>query len=601
MAKGKRKKKNVSGNTVTVSNNTTIQHCGTPEPVSPLTNRACNTSLDDTNEWPALEKLKTVLQVFRAKYLPAPEPVQVDLDEPKQAQVLCEDHLPAPEQLEVDLTEPTQVQELVAIQPPETEIVQIDLREPKQVQVCSEDRLPEPELVQMDQSKPTEVDRPVVSEKQMRKTKRISKNWVVSFPGDEPEFNISFGEVDRSLFKLSSQKTEKDQADTIIATQTLEPEQEENQMPENLETVEAFTAIETQTPEPEQEKNQMPENLETVDKELLSKSVTSEQKDTNPLTPESSEILPSATQIPDPEEEPQIEKNTTLERTDDEVPPKTLQVTSEPTEHTESNPLTVNDSNFPQLTRETSESRRNVSWQPKKRGNWKARNSDNQTPTEDERKAQSSPRESKVPQESSHQNLIEVSGPSMPPNLENIAPKNDGCLSLEIPIQQQEINICTGQEESNKAENKNNEILREPSVRPKCWRGNRYRYNNEFRQNNFSREYRRDSQVPEFHQSRYQRPSSFQTVAPREEQEEEPIITNRRNRYQTIIIPDCSNNGGRGRGAHNSKKKNCNRRSKQTLRLQRLLIQPQWNNESESEEDDSDEDILMSQLNPIST
>ncbi|KAK7910088.1 hypothetical protein WMY93_014772 [Mugilogobius chulae] len=219
----------------------------------------------------------------------------------------------------------------------------------------------------------------------------------------------------------------------------------------------------------------------------------------------------------------------------------------------------------------------------------------------------------------------------MPPNLENIAPKNDGCLSLEIPIQQQEINICTGQEESNKAENKNNEILREPSVRPKCWRGNRYRYNNEFRQNNFSREYRRDSQVPEFHQSRYQRPSSFQTVAPREEQEEEPIIPNRRNRYPynnefrqnnfsreyrgDSQVPEFGQSRYQRPSSFQTvptmeeedeepitpKRKNCNRRSKQTLRLQRLLIQPQWNDESESTEDDSDEDILMSQLNPIST
>ncbi|KAK7910111.1 hypothetical protein WMY93_014795 [Mugilogobius chulae] len=263
MAKGKRKKKTFSGTTVTVSNDTTIQHCGTPEPVSPLTNRACTTGLDDTNEWPALEKLKTVLQVFRAKYLPAPEPVQADLDEPKQVQVLRVDHSRPPELVQIDVTEPIQVQVCPEDRLPAPELVQIDLREPKQVQVCPEDHLPEPELVQMDQSEPVEVDRPVVLKKQMRKTKRISD---FSSPGEEPEFTFSFGEVDRSLFRLSPQTTEDDEADTTIATETLEPEQEENQKPENPETDETFTTIETQTPEPEREdENQKPENLEIVE------------------------------------------------------------------------------------------------------------------------------------------------------------------------------------------------------------------------------------------------------------------------------------------------------------------------------------------------
>ncbi|KAK7940476.1 hypothetical protein WMY93_003802 [Mugilogobius chulae] len=268
--------------------------------------------------------------------------------------------------------------------------------------------------------------------------------------------------------------------------------------------------------------------------------------------------------------------------------------------------------------------------------------------------AQSTPREPKVP----HHNLIEVSGPSVPANSDNIAQKLDECVSLEIPIEQQEINICTGQEEKpNKAEN-NTEHPREPSVRPKNWGRNRYRYNNEFRENNFTSEYRRGSQVLEVGQSRYQERSSFQSVAPREEQEEEFIIPNRRSRYQpssfqTVapreeqeeepIIPNrrnryCYNNEFRqnnfsrynSRGSQvpevdqsryqerssvqtvtsmeeqeeeliTPKRKNRNRRSKQTLRLQRLLIQPQWNDESESTEDDSDEDILMSQLNPIPT
>ncbi|KAK7899163.1 hypothetical protein WMY93_020016 [Mugilogobius chulae] len=644
----------------------------------------------------SFERARTLLQVFRAKYFPAPEPVQVDLDEPKQAQVLCVDHPPAPEQLQVDLSEPeqvqelrvhhpptpevvqidlcesTQVQELVAVQPPEPEIVQVDLKEPMQVQVLPKDHLPEPELVQidlrepkqvevcpepelaqMDQSEPTEVDRPVVSKKQMRKTKRISKSCVISFPGEKPEFTVSFGEVDRSLFKLSSQKSEEDEADKTIETQTPEPEQdEENQKPEYPEIVEAYTTIAMQTPEPEQEEeNQKPENPEiveayttiamqtpepeqeeenqkpeTFDKELLLKSVTSEQKDTNPLTPESSENPPSATQLPEPEEEPQA--GTTLEKTDDEVLSKTLQVASEPTEHIESNPLTMNDSNFPQLTRGTLESRRNVSWQPKRRRNWKASNPDNQTPTEDERLAQSTPREPKVPQETSHQNLIEVSGPSIPSNSETIAEKHDECLSMEIPIKQQEINICTRQEEEpNKVEN-NTELPREPSVRPKYWGRNRYHYNREFRQNNFSSEYSRGSQVPEYDQSRYQKRSSFQTVAPIEEHEEEQIIPNSRNRYRYnnefrrnnysreygrgSQVPEFDRSHYQERSSFQtvapieeqedepiiSKRKNGNRRSKQTLRLQRLLIQPQLNDEREWTEDDDDDDgeILMSQL-----
>ncbi|KAK7915544.1 hypothetical protein WMY93_011305 [Mugilogobius chulae] len=317
----------------------------------------------------------------------------------------------------------------------------------------------------------------------------------------------------------------------------------------------------------------------------------------------------------------------------------------------------------------------------------------------------SSPREPKVPQETSHHNLNEVSGPSMSPNSENIEQKH-------------EINICTGREEKpNKAENNNTENPREPSVRPKYWRGNRnsyngefrqnnyssgysrgsqvpkfdqsryqepssfqtvppieeqeeepiapnrrnryrynnefrqnnfsrynsrdsqvpkfdqsryqeqeeepiipnrrncYRYNNEFRQNNFSREYRRDSQVPKFDQSRYQEPSSFRTVAPREE--EEPTIPNRRNRYRYNNEFRPNNFSREYKEAEppsvqtvtpmeeeepiTPKGKNRNRRSKQTLRLQRLLIQPQSYDECESTEDDSDEDILMSQLNPIPT
>ncbi|KAK7945497.1 hypothetical protein WMY93_001225 [Mugilogobius chulae] len=154
-------------------------------------------------------------------------------------------------------------------------------------------------------------------------------------------------------------------------------------------------------------------------------------------------------------------------------------------------------------------------------------------------------------------------------NSENIAEKHDKCLSMEIPIEQQEINICTQQEEEpNKVENNNTELPREPSVRPKNWGRNRYSYNREFRQN-FSREYSRGSRVPEFDQSRYQEPSSVQTVAPMEEHEEEPITPKRKNR---------------------------NRRSKQTLRLQRLLIQPQSNDGCEWTEDDSDGEVFMSQL-----
>ncbi|KAK7940477.1 hypothetical protein WMY93_003803 [Mugilogobius chulae] len=130
MAKGKRKKKTFSGTTVML----TVQHSGTPEVVSTPSTSACTTCLDDTNEWPALERLKTVLQVVWAKYFPAPEPVQVDLSEPKQVQVLVGDNPSAPEFAPVDLCEPTQVQELPAVQPPVSELVQVDLSEPKQVQ-----------------------------------------------------------------------------------------------------------------------------------------------------------------------------------------------------------------------------------------------------------------------------------------------------------------------------------------------------------------------------------------------------------------------------------------------------------------------------------
>ncbi|KAK7891070.1 hypothetical protein WMY93_023033 [Mugilogobius chulae] len=255
--------------------------------------------------------------------------------------------------------------------------------------------------------------------------------------------------------------------------------------------------------------------------------------------------------------------------------------------------------------------------------------------------SQSTPREPKVP----HHNLTEVSGPSMPPKSENIVQKQGEHLSRRILSNNRRLTFALDKKKSqtkrrattlNSQENLQcdpnigeeiatittmnsdkttlqastaeavkflkfaNLVIRnrkrshnfeqeEPlsnrhhsRLSPNSGTGRRAHYseqekplsfNNEFRQNNFSRGYSRDSQVPKL----------INLV------------------IGTIIIPDCAPIEEQEEEPIAPKRKNRNRRSKQTMRLQRLLIQPQWNDESESTEDDSDEDILMSQLNPIST